>query len=171
MDPVQNPFSPGAGTPPPELAGRGELLEEARVMIGRALNGRSTQGMLMTGLRGVGKTVILNELVRIAEEQGALPLYIEATADSTLSELLASELNKDFLYGMAECGDGIRMADVSRTLHCNVVSLSKRRASLLAKGMIYSPRYGEIAFTVPMFGRFMLRSRCRSGCCGMSATH
>lgn len=35
MDPVQNPFSPGAGTPPPELAGRGELLEEARIMIGR----------------------------------------------------------------------------------------------------------------------------------------
>lgn len=391
MDPVQNPFSPGAGTPPPELAGRGELLEEARVMIGRALNGRSTQGMLMTGLRGVGKTVILNELMRIAEEQGALPLYIEATADSTLSELLASELKKlffslnrmagtkekvkkglvvlrnfigtvhvnvgdigldiepfagiadsgniesdlsdlfecvaeaakekgkavlllvdevqylpkkelgalimafhrlqqrqlpfavvgaglpmlaglagkaksyaerlflfpsidalgfeatkqaiespfagcgvkieqkalekvfaqskgypyfiqewgyqiwnradrkkisgddvekvrtkvekrldenffharlerltagekDFLYGMAECGDCIRMADVSRALHCNVASLSKRRASLLAKGMIYSPRYGELAFTVPMFGRFMLRSRDQSCC-------
>ena len=48
----------------------------------------------MTGLRGVGKTVILNELMRIAEEQGALPLYIEAAADSTLSELLASELKK-----------------------------------------------------------------------------
>ena len=48
----------------------------------------------MTGLRGVGKTVILNELMRIAEEQGALPLYIEATADSTLSELLALELKK-----------------------------------------------------------------------------
>ena len=96
MDPIQNPFSPGAGTPPPELAGRSELLEEARIMIGRAINGRSTQGMLMTGLRGVGKTVILNELMRMAEEQGALPLYIEATADSTLSELLATELKKLF---------------------------------------------------------------------------
>ena len=96
MDPVQNPFSPGAGTPPPELAGRGELLEEARIMIGRALNGRSTQGMLMTGLRGVGKTVILNELMRMAEEQGALSLFVEATAESTLSELLASELKKLF---------------------------------------------------------------------------
>ena len=92
MDPVQDPFSPGAGTPPPELAGRGELLEEARVMIGRALNRRSTQGMLMTGLRGVGKTVILNELMRIAEDQGALPLYIEAAADSTLSLYSAVEL-------------------------------------------------------------------------------
>ena len=386
MDPVQNPFSPGAGTPPPELAGRGELLEEARIMIGRTLNGRSTQGMLMTGLRGVGKTVILNELMRMAEEEGLLPLYVEATAESTLSELLASELKKlffslnriagatekvkkglvvlrnfigtihvnvgdigldiepfagiadsgnietdladlfecvaeaakekkkavlllvdevqylpkkelgalimafhriqqrqlpfavigaglpmlaelagktksyaerlflypkvdalsfeatrqaiespfancgvqversavkkvyeqskgypyfiqewgyqiwnrierksvgpddvekarakverrldenffharlerltagekDFLYGMALCRGDIHMADVAKALDSNVATLSKRRASLLAKGMIYSPRYGELAFTVPMFGNFMRRSR------------
>ncbi len=386
MDPVQNPFSPGAGTPPPELAGRGELLEEARIMIGRTLNGRSTQSMLMTGLRGVGKTVILNELMRMAEEEGLLPLYVEATAESTLSELLASELKKlffslnriagatekvkkglvvlrnfigtihvnvgeigldiepfagiadsgnietdladlfecvaeaakekkkavlllvdevqylpkkelgalimafhriqqrqlpfavigaglpmlaelagktksyaerlflypkvdalsfeatrqaiespfancgvqverravekvyeqskgypyfiqewgyqvwnrierkrvgpddvekarakverrldenffharlerltagekDFLYGMALCRGDIHMADVAKMLDSNVATLSKRRASLLAKGMIYSPRYGELAFTVPMFGNFMRRSR------------
>ena len=386
MDPVQNPFSPGAGTPPPELAGRGELLEEARIMIGRALNGRSTQGMLMTGLRGVGKTVILNELMRMAEEQGALSLFVEATAESTLSELLASELKKlffslnriagtadkvkkwlvvlrnfigavhlkvgdigldiepfagiadsgnietdladllecvaeaakekkkavlllvdeiqylpkkelgalimafhrlqqrqlpfavigaglpmlaelagktksyaerlflypqvdaltfeatrqaietpfascgvqverravekvyeqskgypyfiqewgyqiwnrverkrvgvddidevrakvvkrldenffharlerltvgekDFLYGMSLCCGNIHVADVAKALGSKVASLSKRRASLLAKGMIYSPRYGELAFTVPMFGQFMRRSR------------
>ena len=386
MDPVQNPFSPGAGTPPPELAGRGELLEEARIMIGRALNGRSTQGMLMTGLRGVGKTVILNELMRMAEEQGALSLFVEATAESTLSELLASELKKlffslnriagtadkvkkglvvlrnfigavhlkvgdigldiepfagiadsgnietdladlfecvaeaakekkkavlllvdevqylpkkelgalimafhrlqqrqlpfavigaglpmlaelagktksyaerlflypqvdaltfeatrqaietpfascgiqverravekvyeqskgypyfiqewgyqiwnrverkkvgvddidqvrakvvkrldenffharlerltagekDFLYGMSLCSGNIHVADIAKALGSNVASLSKRRASLLAKGMIYSPRYGELAFTVPMFGQFMRRSR------------
>ena len=386
MDPVQNPFSPGAGTPPPELAGRGELLEEARIMIGRALNGRSTQGMLMTGLRGVGKTVILNELMRMAEEKGALPLFVEATAESTLSELLASELKKlffslnriagaadkvkkglvvlrnfigtihlkvgdigldiepfagiadsgnietdladlfecvaeaakekkkavlllvdevqylpkkelgalimafhrlqqrqlpfavigaglpmlaelagktksyaerlflypkvdalsfdatrqaiespfascgvqvertavqkvyeqskgypyfiqewgyqiwnrverkrvnadvvdkvrakvekrldenffharlerltagekDFLYGMSLCRGNIHVADVAKALGSNVASLSKRRASLLAKGMVYSPHYGELAFTVPMFGQFMRRSR------------
>ena len=385
MDPVQNPFSPGAGTPPPELAGREELLEEARIMIGRALNGRSTQGMLMTGLRGVGKTVILNELIRIAEEQGALPLYLEATADSSLSELLAPELKKlffslnrmagtkekvkkglvvlrnfigtihvnvgdigldiepfagiadsgnietdladlfecvaeaakekgkavlllvdevqylprkelgalimsfhrlqqrqlpfavigaglpmlaglagktksyaerlflypqvdalncdatrqaieppftacgikidrkamdmvfesskgypyflqewgyqlwnrveqkkitvddvrcvkskvtkrldenffharlerlmpgekEFLYAMAKCGEIVRVADVAKELRVGVASISKRRASLLTKGMVYSPRYGELAFTVPMFGQFMLRS-------------
>ena len=390
MDPIQNPFSPGAGTPPPELAGRGELLEEARIMIGRALQGRSTQGMLMTGLRGVGKTVILNELMRMAEEHGTLPIYIEATADSTLSELLAPELKKlffslnrmsgvkdkvkkglvvlrnfigtihvnvgdigldiepfagiadsgnievdladlfecvaeaakeknkavlllvdevqylpqkelgalivafhrlqqrqlpfavigaglpmlaglagkaksyaerlflypsvgaltfeatkqaieppfaacgvrigrkalegvyehskgypyfiqewgyqiwnhvdhqmvgvddvdkvkpkvekrldenffharlerltlgekDFLYGMSLCDGVVRLADVARVLDCNVATLSKRRASLLAKGMIYSPHYGELDFTVPMFASFMRRSRKMSG--------
>ena len=384
MDPVQNPFSPGAGTPPPELAGRGELLEEARIMLGRVLRGRSTQGMLMTGLRGVGKTVVLNEVMRMAESQGVLPLYVEATAESTLSEHLVSELKKlffslnrmagvadkvkkgivvlrnfigtihvkvgdvgldiepfagiadsgniesdladlfecvadaakeknkavlllvdevqylpkrefgalimafhrlqqrqlpfavmgaglpmltelagktksyaerlflypkvdaltfdatrqamespfasfgvcmerkalekiyakskgypyfiqewgyqlwnrlegkrvgledvnkveskvakrldenffharlerltqsekDFLYGMALCGDSMRMSEVAKSLKCNVASLSKRRASLLAKGMIYSPHYGELAFTVPMFGQFMRR--------------
>ena len=355
-------------------------------MIGRALNGRSTQGMLMTGLRGVGKTVILNELMRMAEEQGALSLFVEATAESTLSELLASELKKlffslnriagtadkvkkglvvlrnfigavhlkvgdigldiepfagiadsgnietdladlfecvaeaakekkkavlllvdevqylpkkelgalimafhrlqqrqlpfavigaglpmlaelagktksyaerlflypqvdaltfeatrqaietpfascgvqverravekvyeqskgypyfiqewgyqiwnrverkrvgvddidevrakvvkrldenffharlerltvgekDFLYGMSLCCGNIHVADVAKALGSKVASLSKRRASLLAKGMIYSPRYGELAFTVPMFGQFMRRSR------------
>ena len=355
-------------------------------MIGRALNGRSTQGMLMTGLRGVGKTVILNELMRMAEERGALSLFVEATAESTLSELLASELKKlffslnriagtadkvkkglvvlrnfigavhlkvgdigldiepfagiadsgnietdladlfecvaeaakekkkavlllvdevqylpkkelgalimafhrlqqrqlpfavigaglpmlaelagktksyaerlflypqvdaltfeatrqaietpfascgvqverravekvyeqskgypyfiqewgyqiwnrverkrvgvddidevrakvekrldenffharlerltagekDFLYGMSLCSGNIHVADVAKALGSNVASLSKRRASLLAKGMIYSPRYGELAFTVPMFGQFMRRSR------------
>ena len=68
MDSAQNPFSPGTGTPPPELAGRGELLEKACVMIRRVLNGRSTQSMLMTRLCGVGETVILNELLCMAEE-------------------------------------------------------------------------------------------------------
>lgn len=96
MDPVQNPFSPGAGTPPPELAGRAELLEEACIMVGRALHGRSTQGMLLTGLRGVGKTVVLNEVMRMAEDQGVLPVYIEATAETSLSEMLAPELKKLF---------------------------------------------------------------------------
>ena len=127
MDPVQNPFSPGAGTPPPELAGRGELLEEARIMIGRTLNGRSTQGMLMTGLRGVGKTVILNELMRMAEEQGVLPLYVEATAESTLSELLASELKKLFftLNRIAGAADKVKkglvvLRNFIGTIHLNV---------------------------------------------------
>lgn len=127
MDPVQNPFSPGAGTPPPELAGRGELLEEARIMIGRTLNGRSTQGMLMTGLRGVGKTVILNELMRMAEEQGVLPLYVEATAESSLSELLASELKKLFftLNRIAGATDKVKkglvvLRNFIGTIHLNV---------------------------------------------------
>ena len=127
MDPIQNPFSPGAGTPPPELAGRVELLEEARIMIGRALHGRSTQGVLLTGLRGVGKTVILNEVMRMAEMQGALPIYVEATADSSLSELLAPELKKLFfsLNRMAGAADKVKkgivvLRNFIGTIHVNI---------------------------------------------------
>ena len=60
---------------------------------------------------------------------------------------------------MSLCDNNIHMADVAKVLGSSVASLSKRRASLLAKGMIYSPHYGEMAFTVPMFGQFMRRSR------------
>ena len=58
MDPIKNPFSPGAGSPPPELAGRGPILEEARILLGRIRLGRPEKSLLLTGLRGVGKTYI-----------------------------------------------------------------------------------------------------------------
>ena len=69
MNPVKNPFSPGAGSPPPELVGRDPILEQARILFGRIKNGRSEKSMLLTGLRGVGKTVLLNEIERIAKRQ------------------------------------------------------------------------------------------------------
>src|SRR5271154_6981614 len=56
MDPIRNPFSPGAGSPPPELAGRGPLLEQARINLARVKAGRSERSFLLIGLRGVGKT-------------------------------------------------------------------------------------------------------------------
>ena len=66
MDAIKNPFSPGAGSPPPELVGREGILEQARVLLGRIkkLN-RPEKSMLLTGLRGVGKTVLLNEIEAI----------------------------------------------------------------------------------------------------------
>lgn len=62
MDPVHNPFAPGAGTPPPELAGRDELRERVRVAIERVRLGLPTKSILMVGLRGVGKTVLLDRM-------------------------------------------------------------------------------------------------------------
>ena len=58
MDKIRNPFSPGAGSPPPELAGRESILEQARVLFGRVLAKRPEKSLLLTGLRGVGKTVL-----------------------------------------------------------------------------------------------------------------
>jgi len=56
-DPINNPFSPGAGAPPPELVGRDPLLEQARILLGRVKQKRPEKSLLLTGLRGVGKTV------------------------------------------------------------------------------------------------------------------
>lgn len=63
MDEIRNPFSPGAGTPPPELAGRSVLIDRVRVLLARIREGRPEKSTLLVGLRGVGKTVLLNEIV------------------------------------------------------------------------------------------------------------
>jgi Cdc6-like AAA superfamily ATPase len=69
MDPVRNPFAPGAGTPPPELAGRSELLGAGLTAFRRIALRRPTQSVIMVGLRGVGKTVLLNKLNDQAEQE------------------------------------------------------------------------------------------------------
>ncbi len=78
MNPATNPFAPGAGTPPPELAGRDELLENMRVTLARVRAGRSSKSVLMIGLRGVGKTVLLDRMRDDAEVEGLNTLRMEA---------------------------------------------------------------------------------------------
>jgi hypothetical protein len=110
MDPIKNPFSPGAGAPPPELVGRDPTLEQARVLLGRVRAKRPEKSLLMTGLRGVGKTVLLNEIERLAQAQGYQTIHIEAHEEKRLSAMLAPHLrgllyNLDRLAGM---GDKVR---------------------------------------------------------------
>ena len=62
MDPRENPFSPGAGAPPPDLAGRDQIIEDVSIALHRIRKGLSAKSVLMVGLRGVGKTVLLNRL-------------------------------------------------------------------------------------------------------------
>lgn len=71
MDPIRNPFAPGAGTPPPELAGRDELRNAVRVAIERSKLGRPAKSVLLVGLRGVGKTVLLDRMRLDAEAGGS----------------------------------------------------------------------------------------------------
>lgn len=94
MDPLKNPFSPGAGNPPPELAGRDELLEQARIMLGRIKNGRYEQSLMLVGLRGVGKTVLLNRIRELAETQGYGAVMVEATESRSLPEILIPALRQ-----------------------------------------------------------------------------
>jgi hypothetical protein len=88
MDPVRNPFVPGAGTPPPELSGREDILERARVTLARIQQGRSAKSFLLVGLRGVGKTVLLNKIQEMAEDSKYKAFMIEAHENKKLPELL-----------------------------------------------------------------------------------
>ncbi len=94
MNPLTNPFSPGAGNQPPELAGRSELLFKVEVLLARVKAGRSEQSMFMVGLRGVGKTVLLNRVREMAEEQGYQALLIEAHESKSLPLLLLPPLRQ-----------------------------------------------------------------------------
>jgi len=94
MDEIQNPFSPGAGAPPPELVGRDPILEEARILLGRVKRKRPEKSMLLTGLRGVGKTVLLNEIERMAAKEEYRTISIEAHENKALGPLIAPHLWK-----------------------------------------------------------------------------
>jgi len=97
MDPVTNPFAPGAGTPPPELAGRDELRETVRVALERVRRGLPTKSILMVGLRGVGKTVLLDRMRDDAEAAGIHTMRIEAPESRSLPALLAPQLRQALL--------------------------------------------------------------------------
>ena len=94
MDKIKNPFSPGAGSPPPELAGRDTILEQARVLLGRIRERRPEKSILMTGLRGVGKTVLLNEMERMAARWGYRTILIETHENKPLALLLIPQLRR-----------------------------------------------------------------------------
>jgi hypothetical protein len=97
MDPVTNPFAPGAGTPPPELAGRDEVREAVRIALERVRRGRPTKSVLMVGLRGVGKTVLLDRMREDAEASGIQTIRLEAPESRSLPALLAPELRQALL--------------------------------------------------------------------------
>lgn len=94
MDAVRNPFVPGAGTSPPELTGRGELLSRADVALQRVRIGRAAKSFIATGLRGVGKTVLLNRVMQMAQDAGFQAIFIEAHEQKSLPDLLVPELRR-----------------------------------------------------------------------------
>lgn len=92
MDPLQNPFAPGSGTPPPELAGRERLLADALLSIERLRAGRPAKSLLLVGLRGVGKTVLLDRMCAGAEAAAIYTVRLEAPERRSLPALLAPQL-------------------------------------------------------------------------------
>ncbi len=92
MDQLFNPYAPGAGTPPPELAGRDDLIERASLSLQRVRRGLHAKSVLMIGLRGVGKTVLLDRMRNDAELADMVTLRIEAPEGRSLPGLLAPQL-------------------------------------------------------------------------------
>lgn len=97
MDPIANPYSPGAGTPPPELAGRDELLRAAHIAAERIRAGRPAKSLLLVGLRGVGKTVLLDRMRERAEAADIHTLRVEAPEGRSLPAILAPQLRQALL--------------------------------------------------------------------------
>lgn len=92
MNPINNPYSPGAGSPPPELAGRSSIRNSVMICIERLKRGRSAKSVMIVGLRGVGKTVLLDQMRNDAEAGGAHTIRIEAPENRSLPAMLAPQL-------------------------------------------------------------------------------
>ena len=136
MDPVINPYTPGAGTPPPELAGRDALRENIRIAVKRMRIGNAAKSLILVGLRGVGKTVLLEQMRKDVESLGALTLRIEAPEDRSLPALLAPQLRTTLL--------GLSKVDAARDL----ARKSLRALAGFAKAL--KLKYGDIEVGVDL---------------------
>jgi hypothetical protein len=111
-DPVANPYAPGAGTPPPALVGRDGLIEGAEISLRRLTAGRTTQHQILTGLRGVGKTVLMGKLAAVAEHVGFRVIRTEAVGgEDTLVSLLRQARRV-----LEDLGGGARVARALRSI-------------------------------------------------------
>ena len=97
MDPVRNPFSPGAGTRPPALVGREREIEAMDIALQRLRLGRDGRSAMLTGLRGVGKTVLLNEFELLADARGYFHEHLEVGEDGDLPPRLAAAFRRVLL--------------------------------------------------------------------------
>ena len=97
MDPVTNPYAPGAGSPPPELAGRDELSSAVSVALKRLRIGRTAKSVLLVGLRGVGKTVLLGRMRTDSDARGMTTLWVEAPEGRSLPAMLLPQLRAALL--------------------------------------------------------------------------
>jgi hypothetical protein len=142
MDALNNPFSPGAGSPPPELAGRDELIDRARIMLHRVRAGRYEQSLMLVGLRGVGKTVLLNQVRALAEALDYSIAMIEATEGRTLPELLIPVLRQILFQLDAMAGVSNKVKRGLRVLR-SFVGAIKVKVADLEIGLDIDPEKGS----------------------------
>jgi len=141
MDAIKNPFSPGAGSPPPELVGRDPILEQARILLGRVKQKKPEKSMLLTGLRGVGKTVLLNEIERQAQADGYLSIAIEAQEEKPLGALIAPYL-RTLLYELNRMAGIVDKAKRALAVLRGFISAIKLKVDDVTIGLDIEPEKG-----------------------------
>ena len=155
MDLAANPYSPGSGLRPKVLSGREAEISAFDLMIARAKLHRPNRGMVLTGLRGVGKTVLLNVLRAHADNHGWLTVQLEGRPEARGR---ATPKEREYMSVMAVDGAGpSRTGELAARLGTKASSLGPTRAQLIQKGMIYAPDHGQVAFTVPGMADFIAR--------------
>lgn len=142
MDLIKNPYSPGAGSPPPELVGRNPILKQAEVLLGRIRIGRPEKSLLMTGLRGVGKTVLLNEIQRHAEKMDYQTIFIEAHENKPLGALIAPYL-RTLLYSLDRLAGIGNKAKRALSVLRSFVSAVKITYGEMSVGLDIEPELGS----------------------------
>ncbi len=111
MDPARNPYAPGAGVKPPALTGRDQTIQDARIALGRIGNKRPARGIILYGLRGVGKTVLLREMQNMAKGLGFQTYWLEAPEKKSLPATLAPALRSILLrLGGGEASSQVKKA-------------------------------------------------------------
>ena len=142
MDPNLNPFAPGAGYRPPALVGRDHILEKANLTLNRIKNGKPAKGFVLIGLRGVGKTVLLNHVEESAESLGFQSVMIESVDDKRLVAMLVPALRKLLfrLDRMEGIGDKVKYS--FRVLR-SFVSAVKVNVGELEFGIDVAPERGS----------------------------
>ena len=135
MDARINPYAPGAGTPPPELSGRDELLERASIALDRIRAGRAARSLILYGLRGVGKTVLLNKMKVEAEAKGFSTTWIEAPENRSLPAMLGPVLR----------GTLLKLDRIEATRDS-----AKRALRALAGFAKLKVTYGDVAFGIDL---------------------
>jgi hypothetical protein len=141
MDPIRNPYAPGAGQRPPELAGRDRELEQFEITLERVAAGRPERSMVLSGLRGVGKTVLLNALRGQAVKRAWGTGKIEARPDQSIRIPIAQAVNAAVREVSHRHRDPDRVEAVSGVLK----SFALRTQLADRKGMRWTPPVDAVA--------------------------
>lgn len=138
-DPVANPYAPGAGTPPPALVGRDGVIEDAEIALRRLKSARSNQHLLVTGLRGVGKTVLLGKLSALGEHLGYRIIRVEALGgDDTIRSVLRQARRI-----VVDSGSGAKVARALRAIES--VSLTVVGTGVAVERQVAAPDRDALA--------------------------